>query len=204
MFYARRLYFFGIVVLCSIIQIAVADEHSVDRASSEWEIEAYSSAAPSFIGDFATILSVTGEVLREGTNGWRCEPFMPLPEGGYVSPHAAAPACSDPNAVAWADAYKANAKPELQADGWIWMLHGDLGVDNFTPYTDGQRDAGHKHYIESGPHLMLMPKNPSSLDGQSTDYTTGAPYVMFKGTPYVHLMIPVDGYYQYQRESAPE
>ena len=26
---------------------------------------------------------------------------------------------------------------------------------------------GHKHFIESGAHLMLMPKNPSSLDGQS-------------------------------------
>ena len=82
------------------------------------------------------------------------------------------------------------------------MLHGDLGVDNFGPYTDGQKNAGHKHFIEFGAHLMLMPKDPSSMDGQSTDYTTGAPYVMFKGTPYVHLMIPVNGYYDYQPESA--
>ena len=37
--------------------------------------------------------------------------------------------------------------------------------------------------------MMLMPKDPSSLDGQTTDYTTGAPYVMFKGTKFVHLMI---------------
>ncbi len=71
------------------------------------------------------------------------------------------------------------------------MNHGDLGVDNFTLGTDGQKDAGHAHYIESGPHLMLMPKDPSSLEGQSTDFTTGAPYVMFKGTPYAHLMIPL-------------
>ena len=84
------------------------------------------------------------------------------------------------------------------------MLNGDLGVDNFKPYTDGQKNAGHKHFIESGAHLMLMPKDPSSMDGQSTDYTTGAPYVMFKGTPYVHLMIPVNGYYDYQPESAPK
>ena len=39
------------------------------------------------------------------------------------------------------------------------MKHGDLGVDNFKPYTDGQKDAGHKHYIESGAHMMLMPKD---------------------------------------------
>jgi hypothetical protein len=84
------------------------------------------------------------------------------------------------------------------------MLHGDLGVDNFTLGTDGQKNAGHKHYIESGPHMMLMPKDPSSLDAQSTDYTSGAPYVMFQGSPYAHLMIPLVDYYSYQPQSSPE
>ena len=51
---------------------------------------------------------------------------------------------------------------------------------------------------------MLMPKDPSSMDRQSTDYTTGAPYVMFKGTPYVYLMIPMTGYYDYQPTAAPK
>ncbi len=45
---------------------------------------------------------------------------------------------------------------------------------------------------------MLMPKDPSTLDGQTTDFNTGAPYVMFAGTDYAHLMIPVEGYYDYQ------
>jgi len=27
---------------------------------------------------------------------------------------------------------------------------------------------------------------------------------MFKGTPYVHMMIPLDGYYDYQPEAAPK
>ena len=171
--------------------------------SKAWEIKAYSSAAPAYIGDNATIIGASGKVLRKGTNGWRCEPFMPMPEGGFKSAHETAAACSDKNAVAWANAYKANKTPKLEADGWIWMLHGDLGVDNFTPYTDGQKNAGHKHFIESGAHMMLMPKDPKSLDGQSTDYTNGGPYVMFKGTPYVHLMIPLEGYYDYQPEASP-
>ena len=105
---------------------------------------------------------------------------MPMPKNGLKDPHGSAAGCSDKNAVAWANAYKSKSVPVLEGDGWIWMLHGDLGVDNFKPYTDGQKDAGHKHFIESGAHLMLMPKDPSSMDGQSTDYTTGAPYVMFK------------------------
>ena len=143
-------------------------------------------------------------MLREGTNGWRCETFMAMPEEGFGKPHDAAPACSDKNSVAWANAYKAGTIPEMEGDGWMWMIHGDLGVDNFTVGTDGQKDMGHEHYIESGPHMMLMPKDPSSLDGQSTDYTTGAPYVMFKGSPYAHLMIPLVDYYAYQPQSSPK
>jgi len=45
---------------------------------------------------------------------------------------------------------------------------------------------------------MLMPKNPKTLEGYSSDFNTGSPYVMFGGTPYAHLMIPVDNYYKYQ------
>ena len=189
----------------SMVFLAFSLSAGYEKGNSKaWEIKAYSSAAPAYIGDNATIIGASGKVLRKGTNGWRCEPFMPMPEGGFKSAHDTAAACSDKNAVAWANAYKANKTPDLEADGWIWMLHGDLGVDNFTPYTDGQKDAGHKHFIESGAHMMLMPKDPTSLDGQTTDYTTGAPYVMFKGTKFVHLMIPLDGYYDYQPGAAPK
>ena len=44
----------------------------------------------------------------------------------------------------------------------------------------------------------------TSLDGLSTDYTTGGPYVMYSGTPYVHMMIPLENYYDYQPESNPK
>ena len=54
------------------------------------------------------------------------------------------------------------------------------------------------HWIESGPHLMRMPKDPSSLDGMTTDFNSGEPYVMFAGTPYAHVMYPVGDYYKYQ------
>ena len=37
---------------------------------------------------------------------------------------------------------------------------------------------------------MLMPKDPVS-QWCSTDFTTGAPYVLMKDTPFVHLMIPL-------------
>ena len=173
--------------------------------STQWEIETYTSAAPDFIGDFATVVSASGKVLREGTNGWTCLPFIPMPKMGFKSANEAAPACADANAVAWADAYINKIKPEIETDGWIWMIHGDTGVDNFRPHSEGdKKNTDPEDWIYSGSHLMLMPKNPSSLEGVSTDFRSGAPYVMMKDTPYVHLMIPLEGYYDYQPESAPK
>lgn len=173
--------------------------------STQWEIETYTSAAPDFIGDFATVVSANGKVLREGSNGWTCLPFIPMPKMGFKSANEAAPACADANAVAWADAYMNKTKPKIENDGWIWMIHGDTGVDNFRPYSEGDKEnTDPEDWIYSGSHLMLMPKNPSSLEGVSTDFTTGAPYVMMKDTPFVHLMIPLEGYYDYQPESAPK
>jgi len=181
------------------------DGHKSMGNSEEWEIETYTSAAPDFIGNFATVVGASGKVIREVTNGWTCLPFIPMPKMGFKTANEAAPACADANAVAWANAYIAQAKPEIENDGWIWMKHGDTGVDNFRPYSEGDKaNTKAEDWIYSGSHLMLMPKDPSSLDGVSTDFTTGAPYVMMKGTPFVHLMIPLDGYYDYQPESAPK
>ena len=44
----------------------------------------------------------------------------------------------------------------------------------------------------------------TSAEWQIWAYSTGAPYVMFEGTIYAHVMYPMAGYYDYQPESAPE
>ena len=193
------------VVSLFAVSSALADEPKVAHNSAEWQIWAYSTAAPDFIGNFATVKGANGEVLREGTNGWVCVAFNPMPEGGFNTPHDANPACGDAASLAWVDAYMNNTIPEMESDGWLWMLHGDTGVDNFRAYSEGDREGSNPiHFIESGPHLMLLPKDPKSLDTQTTDFDTGAPYVMFKGSPYVHLMIPTDGYYDYQPSAEPK
>ena len=194
-------------IILSMLLVApfAIEANNSEGNSVEWEIKTYTSAAPDFIGDFATVVGASGEILREGSNGWTCLPCIPMPKMGFKTANEAAPACADANAVAWANAYIAQSKPEIENDGWIWMKHGDTGVDNFRPYSEGDKDnTDPEDWIYSGSHLMLMPKDPSSLEGVSTDFTTGAPYVMMQGTPFVHLMIPLDGYYDYQPESAPK
>ena len=53
---------------------AMTENHSkaggINHSATERQIEAYSSAAPAYIGKHATVIGVSGRVLREGTNGW--------------------------------------------------------------------------------------------------------------------------------------
>ena len=113
------------------------------------------------------------------------------------------PACSDKEAIKWMMAYMAGKKPQLDNDGWMWMLHGDVGEDNLKAGVLNKKDSTPGQWIESGPHLMLMPKDPSSLDNMNADFTNGAPYVMFPKTIWAHVMIPVEGYYKHQEDSSP-
>ena len=182
----------------------IASEPEGSHASVDWQIWAYSGAAPTFIGDFATILGGDGSVIREGSNGWTCTATKPMPENGFETPHHAFALCADDEGFKWAGAYMGGTKPEMERDAYIWMLHGDTGEDNSVPGGDKNMAMKHDHWIESGPHLMLMPKDPATIAAFSTDFTVGAPYQMFKGSPYAHLMIPFEGYYSYQPDSAPK
>ena len=184
--------------------MCIRDSHT----SVEWKIWAYSTAAPSFIADNCTVVDMDSEgnqvILREGTNGWTAMAANPRgpadPENGWKDAHEAMAMVGDAQSFAWVSAYFAGTKPSetMESDGWAWMLHGDMGEDNTKAGVLNKEDSADGAWIESGPHLMLMPKDPSTLDGQTTDFNTGAPYVMFAGTDYAHLMIPVEGYYKYQ------
>ena len=73
-----------------------------------------------------------------------------------------------------------------------------VAADAAVPGVLNKKDSTPGEWIESGPHLMLMPKDPKTIENFTTDFRKGEPYVMFPGTDYAHLMIPVEGYYQYQ------
>ena len=172
------------------------------HTSTEWKIWAYSTAAPSFIASGCKVMEADGTVLREGTNGWTAMPGNPRgmsdPENGWKDPHEAMPMVTDAQGMKWAMAFMSGKKPELDHDGWMYMLHGDMGEDNTKQLVFNKEDAAEGQWIESGPHIMLMPKDPSSLKGLTTDFNSGGPYIMFEGTGYDHVMIPLEGYYDYQ------
>ena len=184
--------------------LAQSGEPAGPHTSAEWQIWAYTTAAPSFIAENATAVDANNNVLRAGTNGWTCVPANPRgmadPENGWRDPHEAMPLCGDEEGFKWVVAYLSGETPELERNTFIWMSHGDMGEDNTTPLVMSQAEAEDPdNWIMSGPHLMMMPKDPSSLDAYPTDFTSGSPYTMFAGTDYAHLMIPMENYYDYQQ-----
>jgi hypothetical protein len=195
-----------LIVFLISCSTSTSDEPNVSHDSDEWQIWAYSKAAPDFIGEFATIVGGDGKVIREGSNGWTCTATLEMPEGGFETPQHGNTLCADEEGFKWAEAYMTGGKPNMKRDAYIWMLNGDMGEDNMnSSFYGGDHDKAKMmgHFIESGPHLMLMPKDTKTIDNFPTDFKTGAPYQMFKGTPYAHLMIPVDGYYEFQPNSNP-
>jgi hypothetical protein len=71
------------------------------------------------------------------------------------------------------------------------MLMGDAGASNVDPFAQGP--TAQNEWVRTGPHLMLVVPDRAVLDGFPTDPENGGPWVMWKGTPYAHVMIPVPG-----------
>jgi hypothetical protein len=140
---------------------------------------AESAGIPEIAAD-ATILDAEGNVLRQGTNGWTC---MAMP---------GAPMCGDRQWMSLLDAYiNQRDEVEVTAVGISYMLRGDDGVSNIDPFAEGP--TADNEWVTTGPHLMLIVPDPSLLEGIPTDPSYGGPYVMWRDTPFVHVMIPVEG-----------
>ena len=182
----------------------MSDTQAKDGKSKQWMIKVMSTAAPSFIGNNASVATYDGKILKKGTNGWTCSPGRPMPKDGYKDAQDTNASCADIEGFKWVEAYVGGTKPNMERDAYIWMLHGDVGEDNLVAGILNKGDSTPGQWIESGPHLMFIPKDVKSLDNWNTDFTTGEPYVMFPGTMYAHVMIPLEGYYKYQKDSEPK
>ena len=140
------------------------------------------SAAPAEISRNATIMDVgpDGKMneLRAGTNGWMC---MSDPSGD--------PMCLDKEWQGWADAWINKKDPQIKNVGIAYMLRGDKGASNTDPYA-AKRTADN-NWVVSGPHVMVLTPDTAQLDALPTDPSKGGPWIMWKGTKYAHIMVPV-------------
>jgi hypothetical protein len=145
------------------------------------------SAAPASISSKATIVQMDAKgmmtVLRKGTNGWTCIPDAPATPGPD-------PMCFDANAGKWAEAWIGHKPPPQGAVGVMYMLEGGTDASNVDPYAT--KPTTTNSWIKTGPHIMIV-GSKDILAGYPSGPTpdTSAPYVMWAGTPYAHLMVPV-------------
>ncbi|QUJ70181.1 hypothetical protein KDD30_18800 (plasmid) [Photobacterium sp. GJ3] len=140
------------------------------------------SAAPPTLRDKVTVMDWDKNVLQEGSGSYTCFPTPPQLEG-------TAPMCMDGLWMLWADAWM-NKKPvQIESIGISYMLAGDGGASNIDPYAE--KETPDNQWIVEGPHLMIITPDKSLLDALPTDPNNGGPYVMWKDTPYAHIMVPV-------------
>jgi hypothetical protein len=156
-------------------------------AASNDPIGSAESAAPAAIAHEAAIVNVAPDgkmtTVREGKNGWTCMPDAPDTPGPD-------PMCMDANAAKWAAAWIGHKPPPAGAPGVMYMLEGGTDASNTDPYA--RKPTAENNWISTGPHVMIV-GSKEILAGYPTAAKpeTAAPFVMWAGTPYAHLMVPV-------------
>lgn len=174
-----------LILLPILIALMGLPAHALAQAGARGQeavIQNALSAAPASVAEHATVANVDGTVLREGTNGWTCMPDMPdVPNNS--------PMCLDKGWLEVIDAWMNKREPDFSGIGISYMLQGDMPVSNTDPFATGP--TAENQWLQDGiPHIMVAVSDHALLEGLSTDPHNGGPWVMWKGTPYAHIMIP--------------
>lgn len=168
------------VLVAAMLGLLLPSSAQAEKSTKELIANAV-SAAPLVITQDATIKTMDGRILKEGTNEWTC----------YPGSSAIGPMC---NQQQWDELLTALTKREpitIKEFSISYMLAGEgdaIGVSNIDPFATEPTDDN--DWIKEGPHLMILVPDPAMLEGLSTDPNDPV-YVMWKGTPYAHIMVKV-------------
>ncbi len=178
-------------LLLALMLLCACQPVQVPAAVSEVDakIAVAMSAAPVEIAKDATILDWPAEeggdmvLLREGTNDWTC--FTDWP----VTPGAPDPACYDVEWGAWNEAFAKGETPQINTVGIGYMLAGGVDPSNTDPLA--MEPAPGEDWVVTPPHIMIIAPGGFDPSVFAAEPHSGQPYIMFEGTPYEHLMVPV-------------
>jgi len=170
----------GIGSAALIVGLAAAAEPAQEEL-----IEDALSAAPPAVQASAGVMDEQGNMIRKGESAYVC---MPTPAA--IRALGSEPMCLDEVWMEWADAWL-NKKPfSTDRVGIAYMLAGDAaGASNTDPFAT--EPSADNDWVVEGPHVMMIVPDPAQLAGLPDTPTEDGAYVMWKGTPYVHLMVPV-------------
>ena len=145
------------------------------------------SAAPADIAKDASVLdwpeTATGtpREIHKGTNEWTCLPDTPTTPGND-------PICADNMAMQWFQAYLGHTTPKIAQAGIAYMLQGGSDPSNTDPYATEPKSG--ESWMNAPAHVMVFPSGKLDTKVYGTAMN-GGPWIMWAGTPYEHLMVPV-------------
>ena len=174
--------YFVAAVLALLVILPAAPAALAQHADHDAMIKSALSAAPAEVAEGATVMTMGGDVLREGQNGYTCFPDDPaIPNNS--------PMCLDATWLEVIDAWVNQRDPDINGTGIAYMLQGDMPVSNIDPFAAGPTDDN--MWLPDGvPHIMVVVANHAMLVTIPDDPHNGGPWVMWRGTPYAHIMIP--------------
>lgn len=150
------------------------------------------SAGPPDIAEHAAIhVMEEGGKMREvkaGTNGWMC----------MVADNDTM--CLDKEWQGWAAAWMGKTDPQVKGVGIAYMLRGDNGTSNTDPFATAP--TADNAWVQSPPHVMVLSPDTKMLDALPTDPYAGGPWVMWKGTKYAHIMVPMSPVKKHEMKAA--
>jgi hypothetical protein len=160
----------------------VADtQQPAGSADAEYTARAMTAGPPEVTHDASIVRIVNGatQTLKKGTNEYTC---MVATMGSM---------CMGPIAMEWAHAWQTHTPPPGQL-GFIYMLNGDTGMSNTDPWAT--KRAPGNHWVTTGPHIMMVGSPVKKMTGfpRTPDPDPTKPYVMWSGTPYEHVMLPLN------------
>jgi hypothetical protein len=146
------------------------------------------SAAPKAVAKDATIVAFDDKMqlrtLRKGKNNFTCMPDNPKSPGND-------PMCLDEGGMQWAKAWMSKTKPPAGVVGFGYMLKGGSDASNTDPHAEGPAPGA--KWVDTGPHVMIFNVGDAAkaYPRQGSNPNTEEPYVMWPGSPWEHLMLPV-------------
>jgi hypothetical protein len=177
----------SLILVVGAAAAVAAQQHAAGAKSDQALIKSAMTAAPAAVAKDATIIDVSADgkirTVRKGTNSFSCMADNPETPG----PDAM---CGDQNAMEWVNAWINKREPPQNKVGFMYMLAGGTDASNTDPYA--QKPTANNNWIETGPHVMVVGAK-GMMEGYPRDPKpdTSKPYVMWAGTPYEHLMLPV-------------
>src|SRR3954447_5870657 len=143
------------------------------------------SAGPRSISQDATVVVMDGDkmrTLRQGKGEYTCVPDDPATPGKD-------PMCLDHNGMEWLQALMEHKDAPKGKLGLVYMLQGGSGASNSDPFATSP-PAGAK-WVTTGPHVMMVGMAGTLGNLPKTADAPDKPFIMFAGTSYEHVMMPI-------------